>query len=270
MSFKIGQIEVGLDKPLFAIAGPCVIEDLQSCLDIANKLVGISKRTGVPIVFKASFDKANRSSIKSFRGVDVHSGLNILKRVREEYGLPVLTDVHVPGQAEIAGRFVDALQVPAFLCRQTDLITACADTGLPVNIKKGQFMSPGEMSNVVEKMYTHDNLNIMLTERGTFFGYNRLVNDMIAIKQMKELGYPVIFDATHSIQQPGKTQFSYGIPREMSMVLAKAAVAAGANGLFLEVHPNPRKSKSDSNTIMPITWLEHLLKKCKKIWEIVR
>lgn len=269
MSFKIGQVEIGLDKPLFVIAGPCVIEGFQSCLDTAVRLVDISEKTGVPVIFKASFDKANRSSIRSYRGVEMYEGLNILKIVRERTGLPVLTDIHEYKQAEIASRFVDAIQIPAYLCRQTNLLMGAAMTGLPVNIKKGQFMSPGEMSNVVEKVWVNNNDQIMLTERGTFFGYNRLVNDMIAIPQMQELGYPVIFDATHSIQQPGKTEF-YGASRNMSLVLAKAAVAAGANGLFIEVHPHPAESKCDSNTVMPLDWLEELLITCKEIFEIVR
>lgn len=272
MSFNIGQIEVGLDTPLFVIAGPCVIEGLNSCLDTANALVEISRRTGVPIIFKASFDKANRSSIRSFRGVGMHEGLNILKRVREHSHLPVLTDIHTTKQASAASRFVDALQIPAFLCRQTDLLVACAKTGLPINVKKGQFMSPGEMSNVAEKIWSQkaatEKDKIMFTERGTFFGYNRLVNDMLAIPEMQGLGYPVIFDATHSIQQPGKTDFAYKIPRNRSVMLARAAVACGVNGLFFEVHPNPSESKSDSATILPLDWLEPLLVACKKIQEV--
>ena len=270
MSFKIGQVEIGLDKPFFVIAGPCVIESKSLCLDIAKRLVGISERTSVPIIFKASFDKANRSSINSFRGIGMYPGLNILKRVREEYGLPVLTDVHEPRQAEIASRFVDVLQVPAFLCRQTDLLVACAKTGLPVNVKKGQFMSPMEMATVVEKLQYQKNDKIILTERGTFFGYNRLVNDMLAIKRMKFFSHPVIFDATHSIQTPG-FDLIHSLDYKMNaLTLAKASVAAGANGLFIEVHPEPSASKSDGGTIMPIGWVEDLLVTCKKIWEIVR
>lgn len=270
MSFKIGQVEIRLDKPFFVIAGPCVIEDELSCLEIASKLFDIEERTGIPIIFKASFDKANRSSIKSFRGVGMGKGLNILKMVRERSGLPVITDVHEARQAEVASRFVNALQVPAFLCRQTDLVIACAKTGLPVNVKKGQFMSPMEMGMVVEKIQSQGNDKILLTERGTFFGYNRLVNDMLAISRMKFLGHPVIFDATHSIQTPG-LDLMHSIDYKMNaLTLAKAAVAAGANGLFLEVHPEPSASKSDGGTIMPIDWVEDLLITCKRIWELVK
>lgn len=269
MSFKIGPVEIGLDKPFFVIAGPCVIESEFLCLRIATKLVEISKKTGVPIIFKASYDKANRSNIHSFRGPGLYEGLNILKTVREHSRLPVLTDVHEVKQVEVAGRFVDVLQVPAFLCRQTDILVACAKTGLPVNVKKGQFMSPHEMLDVAGKLVTQDNSKVMFTERGTFFGYNRLVNDMISIPKMQEYGYPVVFDATHSIQTPGKVDF-YTTPSNLSMVLAKAAVAAGANGLYLEVHPNPRDSKCDSSTIMPIAWVEDLLITCKKIFEVVK
>lgn len=270
MNFRIGDIDIGLNAPLFVIAGPCVIESESGCLDIANRLVKISKKIGVPVIFKASFDKANRSSIHSFRGLGMYEGLNILKRVRELTGLPILTDVHEAKQAEIAGRFVDILQIPAFLCRQTDLICACARTGKPINIKKGQFLSPFEMKNVVEKIYACNNEKIILTERGTFFGYQRLVNDMTAIEQMKRLDCPVVFDATHSTQQPGELRIAGTGRRGMAPILAKAAIAAGANGLFIEVHPYPNRSKSDAAGIMQIDWLEDLLKTCKKIFEVVR
>ena len=271
MSFKIGQVEIGLDKPFFVVAGPCVIEDECTCSDTATTLVEISKRTDVPIIFKASYDKANRSSIESFRGPGLYKGLNILKRVRDHSGLPVITDVHEPFQAEVASRFVDALQVPAFLCRQTDLLVACAKTGLPVNVKKGQFMAPLQMIDVIEKITTQSNNKIILTERGTFFGYNWLVNDMTAIQRMKELHYPVVFDATHSIQRPGSVLNPSNYLHKLDAItLAKAGVAAGANGLYLEVHPNPKESKSDSYTIMPIGWVEDLLVICKEIFRIVR
>lgn len=268
--FKIGNVNIGLDAPLFVMAGPCVIESKDICLDIADRLVKIAASSNVGMIFKASFDKANRSSLRSFRGPGLEKGLEILAAVRRETNLPIMTDVHEPAQAEIASEVVDCLQVPAFLCRQTDLLCACGRTGKPVNIKKGQFLSPDEMKNVVEKVRNCDNKKIILTERGTFFGYNRLVNDMTAIDTMKKLGCPVVFDATHSTQQPGGLGDASAGRREMAPILAKAAVAAGADGLFVEVHTEPAKAKSDAASIMPIDWLEDLLEVCKKIFEVVR
>ncbi len=275
MDFKIGgkgsgSVEVGLDAPLFLMAGPCVIESRDICFDIADKLSTIGQKVSVPVIFKASFDKANRSSISSFRGPGLEEGLEILGAVRDKSDLPVMTDVHEAGQAAAAGKVVDCLQVPAFLCRQTDLLCACGQTGKPVNVKKGQFLSPAEMKNVVDKVRTCGNEKIMLTERGTFFGYNRLVNDMTAIEAMKQLGCPVVFDATHSVQQPGGLGSESAGRREMAPVLAKAAIGAGANGLFLEVHTDPEKAKSDAACVMPVDWLEDLLKVCKEIFEIIR
>ena len=269
-NFEIGNVQIGLDASLFVMAGPCVIESEKLCLEIANRLVDIGKKTKVPVVFKASFDKANRSSISSFRGPGLKKGLEILAAVRRRTGLAVMTDVHEPSQAAIAGEVVDCLQVPAFLCRQTDLLCACARTGKPVNIKKGQFLSPDEMKNVVEKVSACDNDKIILTERGTFFGYHRLVNDMSAIETMKKFGFPVVFDATHSTQQPGGLGHATAGRRELAPILARAAIAAGANGLFIEVHTEPEKAKSDAATMMPIDWLEDLLRACKEIFEIVR
>ena len=263
-------VEVGLAGPMFVIAGPCVIEDRDSCLDIAQRLLDIGRRTGIGIIFKASFDKANRTSISSFRGPGLEKGLQILAEVRSQTGMPVVTDVHEPAQAPVVAEVVDCLQVPAFLCRQTDLLCACARTGRAVNIKKGQFLSPAEMQNAVEKVRACKNEKVMITERGTFFGYNRLVNDMTAIKSMQQFNCPVVFDATHSTQQPGGLGSSSAGQREMAPVLAKAAIAAGANGLFLEVHPHPQKAKSDSASVIPIDWLQQLLTACRKIFEIVR
>jgi 2-dehydro-3-deoxyphosphooctonate aldolase (KDO 8-P synthase) len=276
-SFKIGsadstsspQVNVGLDAPMFVMAGPCVIETKQICLDIAKRLAEISQRTGIGIIYKASFDKANRSSIESYRGPGLEKGLDIFAEVRDKTGLPVMTDIHLPEQAEIAASVVDCLQVPAFLCRQTDLLCACAKTGKPVNVKKGQFLSPEEMKNVVEKIKHYGNNKILLTERGTFFGYNRLVNDMTAITAMKQLGCPVVFDATHSTQQPGGLGKMSGGNREIAPILAKAAIAAGANGLFIETHTQSEKSKSDAASIMPIEWVEDLLVACGKIFDVV-
>jgi 2-dehydro-3-deoxyphosphooctonate aldolase (KDO 8-P synthase) len=282
-NFKIGEgnaksglpalprpVEIGSDAPLFVVTGPCVIESEDICLNIAKRLVEVGKMVGVGMVFKASFDKANRSSMSSFRGPGLDEGLRVLAAVRRQTNLPVLTDVHEPAQAAVAAEVVDCLQVPAFLCRQTDLLCACARTGRPVNIKKGQFLSPVEMKNAVEKVRACGNEKIILTERGTFFGYNRLVNDMTAIETMKQLGCPVLFDATHSTQQPGGLGDASSGRREMAPILAKAAVAAGANGLFIEVHPEPDNAESDAACIMPIDWLEDLLKVCKRIFGIVR
>jgi 2-dehydro-3-deoxyphosphooctonate aldolase (KDO 8-P synthase) len=269
MAFKIGSIDIGLDAPLFLMAGPCVIESEDGCLEIAERLVQIAERTSVGIIFKASFDKANRSSITSFRGPGLAKGMKILAKVRAASGLPVMTDVHEAAQAAEVAKTVDCLQVPAFLCRQTDLLCACAGTGKPVSVKKGQFISPEEMGNVVEKIRACGNERVILTERGTFFGYNRLVNDMTSIEAMKRFGCPVVFDATHSTQQPGGLGTASGGRRELAPVLARAAVAAGANGLFLEVHPEPEKAKSDAASMLPLDWLEKVVTDCRRIFEIV-
>jgi 2-dehydro-3-deoxyphosphooctonate aldolase (KDO 8-P synthase) len=269
-SFKIGKIEIGLDAPLFVMAGPCVIEDKKMCIDIGKRLVDIAAETGIGIIFKASFDKANRSSASSFRGPGLTKGLAILDAVRQKTGLSIMTDIHEAGQAADAGKVVDCLQIPAFLCRQTDLLVACAKTGKPMNVKKGQFLSPAEMKNVVDKVRSCKNDKIMLTERGTFFGYNRLVTDMTAIDAMKKLGCPVIFDATHSTQMPGGLGTATAGRPEMAPLLARAAIAAGANGLFIEVHPQPAKSKSDAGCIMDISLLQNVLLDCKKVFDVVR
>jgi len=267
--FQIGNVDVGLDAPLFLMAGPCVIESEEGCLQIAERLMQISERTGVRIVFKASFDKANRSSFSSFRGPGLAEGMRILAKVRGESGLPVMTDIHEPAQAVEAAETVDCLQVPAFLCRQTDLLCACAETGRPISVKKGQFLSPAEMGNVVDKIRACKNDKVILTERGTFFGYNRLVNDMTGIAVMQQFGCPVVFDATHSTQQPGGLGAASGGRREMAPLLARAAVASGANGLFLEVHPEPEKALSDAASMLPLDWLEDVVRACKGIFEIV-
>lgn len=268
-TFKIGLVEVGQDSPFFVIAGPCVIESEEVCLNIAKRLAQIQENTGIKIIFKASFNKANRTSIHSYRGVELASGLNILNEVRERTGLPVLTDVHEPWQVNMVARFVDCLQIPAFLCRQTNLLLACSETGLSINVKKGQFLSPEEMGSIIEKIEYCGNTSIILTERGTFFGYNRLVNDMTSIPTMKKFGYPVVFDATHSAQLPGILGDKSGGRREMAPILARAGIAAGANGLFVEVHTNPEESKSDAATIMPIDWLEDLMVQCARIQEVI-
>jgi 2-dehydro-3-deoxyphosphooctonate aldolase (KDO 8-P synthase) len=266
MSFNVGQIKIGLEQNMFAMLGPCVIEGLASCLEIAQELFQIQSRTDIGIIFKGSFDKANRSSVYGYRGVRMYEGLNILKEVRQRTGLPVMTDIHTPKQAEIAARFVDVLQIPAFLCRQTDLLCEAAKTGLPINIKKGQFQAPWDMQHVVIKIKdVDDNAKIILTERGTTFGYNRYVNDMVGISIMQQF-CPVVFDATHSVQRPGTSHGNYW--RE-GIILAKAGIASGANGLFMEVHPDPPHSKCDASTVMPLSLVEEILVTCKKIWEIV-
>jgi 2-dehydro-3-deoxyphosphooctonate aldolase (KDO 8-P synthase) len=264
------SVQVGFDGPLFVIAGPCVIEDEDMCRRIAEQLLKITQKISIGLVFKASFDKANRSSISSFRGPGLEKGLAVLESVRNEFDIPVLTDVHETSQVQPVSKVVDCLQIPAFLCRQTDLLCECARTRKPVNVKKGQFISPAEMENAVEKLRSCGNEKIMLTERGTFFGYNRLVNDMTSISIMKGFGCPVVFDATHSVQMPGGLGTASAGNRRMAPVLARSAVAAGANGLFIEVHTEPEKAKSDSACVMPIEWIGDTLRTCKEIFEIVR
>ncbi|HOK95605.1 MAG TPA: 3-deoxy-8-phosphooctulonate synthase [Anaerohalosphaeraceae bacterium] len=267
--FEIGTVPVGFGQPLFIIAGPCVIESESLCLHVADFLVNLQRSSGVKCIFKASFDKANRTSIDSFRGPGMEKGLSILERIRNQTGLPVLTDVHEPSQAKPVGEVVDCLQIPAFLCRQTDLLVACGQTGKPVNIKKGQFVSPEEMKNCVEKVRSTGNNKIMLTERGTFFGYNRLVNDMTSIPAMQQFGCPVVFDTTHSTQRPGGLGIATAGKPDMAPVLARAAVAAGANALFMEVHPNPAEALCDAACMLPLDNVQSLVESCRKIYEVV-
>jgi 2-dehydro-3-deoxyphosphooctonate aldolase (KDO 8-P synthase) len=256
-------------SPLFVVAGPCVIESEEMCLRIATHLKSVCDSLGLVYVFKASFDKANRSSNSSFRGPGMTKGLKILGRVKHQVGVPVLTDIHEPDQAAPAAEVVDILQVPAFLARQTDLLHACGSTGKTINIKKGQFMSPQEMQLAIDKVESTGNTNILLTERGTFFGYNRLVNDFTALAIMRATGKPVLFDITHSTQQPAGLGGSSGGNPQYSPLLAKAAVAAGVDGLFLECHPDPKHAKSDAATVMDLTAVESLLIVCKKIVDAV-
>jgi 2-dehydro-3-deoxyphosphooctonate aldolase (KDO 8-P synthase) len=269
-SFKIDDIQIGVKGDFFVIAGPCVIEDEGLCLEIARELVAIGKNTGVKIIFKASFDKANRTSIDSFRGPGMEKGLRTLDKVRQVTSLSLLTDVHETSQAQSVAKVVDILQVPAFLCRQTDLLVACARTGKAVNVKKGQFVSPAEMKNAVGKIRDCGNDKILLTERGTFFGYNRLVNDMTAIPEMQALGCPVVFDCTHSTQRPGELGQSSGGSRDLAPVLARAAIGAGANALFMEVHPDPDKAQCDAASMLRLDQVESLLKTCKTIFQTIR
>jgi len=255
---------------LFLIAGPCVIESADLCLSVAERVKSICVGLGITYIFKASFDKADRSSNDSFRGPGLEDGLVVLERIKLELGVPVLTDVHEAAQAPIAAKVVDILQVPAFLARQTDLLIACGNTGKAVNIKKGQFMSPQEMGTALEKVKSTGNSRVMLTERGTFFGYNRLVNDFTAIDVMKALGVPVVFDITHSTQQPAGLGNQSGGNPQYSPLLARAAVAAGVDGLFLECHPDPKNAKSDAATMMDMNDVESLLTQCKQIAELRR
>jgi len=266
--FFIRDIEVGGGE-LFLIAGPCVIESEELSFEIARQLKEICQRVGMGLIFKASFDKANRSSIDSYRGPGLKEGLRILKAVREELDLPVLSDIHEPAQAEPAGEVLDVIQIPAFLCRQTDLILAGARTGKALNLKKGQFLSPYEMANVVEKAVRGGAEKIMLCERGTFFGYNNLVVDFRSLEIMAELGYPVVFDATHSVQKPGGAGKASSGERRFVPLLARCAVAGGVDGIFMEVHPQPDKALSDGANMLPLSELESLLKKLVEIHKTV-
>ncbi|MBS3809213.1 MAG: 3-deoxy-8-phosphooctulonate synthase [Desulfobacterales bacterium] len=255
----IKQIPAGGGSPIILVAGPCVIESRETALNTAKTLKEITRRLGIPLVFKASYDKANRTSINSFRGPGLKKGLSILGEIRSELGIPVISDIHLPSEAEAAAEILDVIQIPAFLCRQTDLITAAAKTGKPLNIKKGQFLGPWDMKNVVEKARQSGNTKILLTERGTSFGYNNLVADMRSIAIMQELGCPVIFDATHSVQLPGGAGGSSSGQREFAPILAKAAVAAGADGIFIEVHPDPDQALSDGPNSISLGQIENLL-----------
>ena len=267
---SIGHIKVGAGHPLLLIAGPCVVENPKSALKHAKAIQKIARLLKVPFIYKSSYDKANRSSISSFRGLGIGLGLRILKDVKEETGLSILTDVHSPEECAQAAEVADVLQIPAFLCRQTDLLLAASKTGKVVNVKKGQFVAPWEMGNVAEKLASTGNQRIMLTERGTFFGYNTLVNDFRAIPLMQEFGYPVIFDATHSVQQPGGRGKTSGGDRRFVPTLAQAGVAAGADGVFMEVHEDPDHAPSDGPNMVRLKDLAKLLEKLLKLSEIVR
>jgi 2-dehydro-3-deoxyphosphooctonate aldolase (KDO 8-P synthase) len=265
---RVGSIRVGA-KPFVFIGGPCVIEGREMTLRHAEKIAGIARSLGIPYIFKSSYDKANRTSVKSFRGPGVDEGLKILKEVRDELGVPVLTDVHSVEEALQAGQVVDVLQVPALLSRQTDLVVACGKTGKPVNIKKGQFLSPGDMRYAVGKVESTGNSQILLTERGTSFGYNTLVNDFRAIPIMQETGYPVIFDATHSVQKPGALEGISGGERQFIFPLAKAAIAVGADGIFMEVHEDPARARCDGENSLSLGDLPFILKALKRIGEVL-
>jgi 2-dehydro-3-deoxyphosphooctonate aldolase (KDO 8-P synthase) len=268
---KLCGFEVGLEKPLFLIAGPCVIESEQMALDTAGQLKEICLKLGIPFIYKSSYDKANRSSGKTFRGFGMEAGLKILEKVKAQIGVPVLTDVHSEDEIESVAAVVDVLQTPAFLCRQTDFIHAVAKAGRPVNIKKGQFLSPWDMKNVVDKAReVSGGDNIMVCERGASFGYNNLVSDMRSLAVMRNTGCPVVFDATHSVQLPGGQSTASGGQREFVPVLARAAVAAGVAGVFMETHPDPAKALSDGPNAFPLGHLQELLQTLKALDALVK
>lgn len=266
---KVKNFFIGKGQPLAVICGPCVIESEELALSTAEYLKNLLEPMGVNLIYKSSYDKANRSSFHGFRGPGLEKGLKILEKVKKEFDLPILTDIHSPEEAEAVGQVCDVLQIPAFLCRQTDLITAAGKTGAVINVKKGQFMAPWDMKNVVDKLEATGNQNIILTDRGTTFGYNNLVSDMRTIPILQKMGYPVCFDATHSVQLPGGNGESSGGQREFIPTLAKSAIAAGCDALFLESHPNPAEAKSDKDSVFPLNQLKQLMEEIQKIYEIV-
>ena len=268
---KLCGFEAGLDKPLFVIAGPCVVESRQLAIDTAGELKQTCKDIGLSFIYKSSYDKANRTSMQSFRGLGMEEGLRILEEVKRQIGVPVLTDVHEMEEIAAVAEVVDVLQTPAFLCRQTNFICAVAATGKPVNIKKGQFLAPGDMKNVVEKAKSASKRdNILVCERGVSFGYNNLVSDMRSLMIMRETGCPVVFDATHSVQLPGGQGTVSGGQREFVPVLARAAVAAGIAGLFMETHPDPAKALSDGPNAWPLKLMKPLLETLKTLDTMVK
>jgi len=267
---SVGDIEIGNDLPFVLLAGPCVIEGESFTLEVAESLRGIAAKCGIPFVFKSSFDKANRTSVDGFRGPGMEEGLRILQRVKDELGVPVITDVHTPEQAKEVAKVADILQTPAFLCRQTDFIQTVAKTGKPVNIKKGQFLAPWDMPHVLEKAKATGNSDIMLCDRGTSFGYNSLVSDFRSLMVMAETGAPVVFDATHSVQQPGGLGGATGGNREFVPGLSRAAVAVGVAALFMEVHPNPDEALSDGPNSIRLDELEGLLNQLSQLDRVAK
>lgn len=265
---KLNNMTIGENK-LTILAGPCAIESKDILFKTAEGLKKVTEKLGINYIFKSSFDKANRSSIKSYRGLGIEKGLELLSEVKKEFNVPIVTDIHEPYQAELAAEVADILQIPAFLCRQTDLLVAAAKTGKIVNIKKGQFLSPYQMKPLIQKVEDSGNKNILLTDRGVTFGYNNLVSDMRAIVIMQELGYPVIFDATHSVQLPGGLGDSTGGERKFVPVLANAAIASGAKGLFFEIHPNPDCALCDGANMLALSDAEKVFSQCLKIFNII-
>jgi len=267
---KVGEVRIGRGQPLVLIAGPCVIESEEMTFRTAELLKELSVELGVPLIFKSSFDKANRSSLSSFRGPGMKKGLKVLGDVKKRFSLPVTSDVHAVDQVEPAAEVLDLLQIPAFLCRQTDLILAASKTGKPVNVKKGQFLSPWEVKNITEKFVSTGNRNLLITERGSSFGYHNLVVDVRGFPVIRSLGTPVIFDVTHSLQLPGGEGSHSGGQREFAAPLMRAAVGAGVNGLFIEVHPEPDRALCDGPNMIALSELKELLKQAKAIHELVR
>jgi 2-dehydro-3-deoxyphosphooctonate aldolase (KDO 8-P synthase) len=270
MGIKIGPWTIGTKGPLFLISGPCVIENEAVTLEVARFLKQTGQDLDIPVIFKTSYDKANRTSLNSFRGPGIDEGLEIIKKVKEETGLPVLSDVHSTDEIEKAAGVLNVIQIPAFLCRQTDLILGAAGTGLPINLKKGQFLAPWDMRAAVEKVTSVGNRGVLLTERGSSFGYNNLVVDIRSIAVMKGFGFPVVFDGTHSVQLPGGEGTCSGGQREFVSHLSRAAVAAGADGVFLEVHPNPESALCDGPNSLSLQELRPLLSVLKEIHSLVR
>lgn len=267
---KVGEVRIGRGQPLVLIAGPCVIENEQVTFRTAESLKELSVELGIPLIFKSSFDKANRSSLSSFRGPGIKKGLQVLEDVKKRFSLPVTSDVHAVDQVEPAAEVLDLLQIPAFLCRQTDLIFAASKTGKPVNVKKGQFLSPWEVKNITEKFVSTGNLNLLITERGSSFGYHNLVVDYRGFPVIRSLGTPVIFDVTHSLQLPGGEGSHSGGQREFAAPLMRAAVGAGVDGLFVEVHPEPDRALCDGPNMIALSEVKELLKQAKAIHELVR
>ena len=269
-TIKAGRFTIGINGPLFLISGPCVIEDEAKTIEIAEFLKTIGEELDIPVIFKTSYDKANRTSLSSYRGPGFEAGLKIIQKVKEKTGLPVLSDVHRISEIEKAAGILDIIQIPAFLCRQTDLLVTTAKTGVPVNIKKGQFLSPLDMRHTIEKVTSSGNTSVLITERGSSFGYNNLVVDIRSIPIMKEFGFPVVFDATHSVQLPGGAGTCSGGQREFVSHLARAAVSAGADGVFMEVHPDPDFALCDGPNSLALHEIKPLLKILKEIHAVIR
>jgi len=267
---RIGTHRMGKGNPLVLIAGPCVIENEDITFATAGKLKEICNDLGIALIFKSSYDKANRTSISSYRGPGLRQGLQILSRVKSQFSVPVLSDVHSVQEVKPAAEVLDVLQIPAFLSRQTDLILAASETGKPVNVKKGQFLTPWDVKNIIDKFISTGNRNLFITERGASFGYNNLVVDFRGVPVIRSFGYPVIFDVTHSLQLPGGQGSSSGGQREFALPMARAAVAAGVDGLFIEVHPNPEQALSDASTMVPLQEVKELLYQAKTIHDTVR